>query len=160
MRSIPPRFLVLQRGAGASPGTGTVLLPHDATLAVSGEPAPRAHLLAPGGMPGFFVALSGLTAFTAIAGRLGRSVIDTRTLSVCIFRSATGLPCIFCGMTHAVVYALRGDWTLASQSNPAWWLILPSLLILAAGVITGRARIGWPIVALIVATTALRAWLS
>ncbi len=72
---------------------------------------------------------------------------------LCIFRMVTGLPCIFCGMTHAVVYAVHGQWSLASQSNPAWWLILP--LFVAA--VARPRRVGWAVVALAVMGTVVRA---
>lgn len=108
-------------------------------------------------MPRYLAALSGLTASTALAGWLGGFLIDGTAFPVCIFQAVTGRPCIFCGMSHAVVYAMRGNWTMASQANAAWWLILPMFLMLTAGVISGRARLGWPIVALVVAGTIVRA---
>ena len=107
----------------------------------------------------FPVVLAGLTTFTAIAGWLGGYVLTADSVSICIFRSLTGRPCIFCGMTHALVYAMRGNWSMASHENPAWWLILPMFLVLTAGVISGRWRLGWPLIAIAVAGTVARAWL-
>jgi hypothetical protein len=109
-------------------------------------------------MPRFFAALLGLTASTAVAGRFGGFLIDSKWFPVCIFRSVTSRPCIFCGMSHAVVYAMRGDWAMASHANPAWWLILPLFLVLTAGIMSGRSRLGWPIVIVVIAGTIVRAW--
>ena len=109
-------------------------------------------------MSRFFTALTGLTASTALAGWFALPLIDSKAFPVCIFRTLTGHPCIFCGMSHAVVYAVRGNWTMASHSNPAWWLILPASLLLAAAVISGRTRLGWPIVGIVVAASVARAW--
>jgi hypothetical protein len=106
----------------------------------------------------FLVALSGLTASTAFAGWLEGFLVDGKAFPICIFRAVTDRPCIFCGMSHAVAYAVRGNWTMASNANAAWWLILPLFLVLTAGVISGHRRLGWPIVGIIVVGTVVRAW--
>ena len=108
-------------------------------------------------MSRFIAALSGLTASTALAGWFAGPFIDSHAVSVCIFRAITGRPCIFCGMSHAVVYAMGGNWAMASHANAAWWLILPLFLVVTAGVISGRMRLGWRTVILIIAATLIRA---
>jgi hypothetical protein len=109
-------------------------------------------------VPRFLVSLSALTALTALGGLLGGSLVDSAALPVCIFRAVTGLPCIFCGMSHAVVHAVRGDWSMAAQAHQAWWLVLPLFLLLTAGIISGRKRLTGPMIVLIVAGSVLRAW--
>ncbi|MEA2163187.1 MAG: hypothetical protein QOK37_1314 [Thermoanaerobaculia bacterium] len=47
---------------------------------------------------------------------------------------------------------------MASHANPVWWLILPLVLLLTAGVLSGRSRLGWPIVFAVIAGTIVRAW--
>ncbi|MGZ4778638.1 MAG: DUF2752 domain-containing protein [Thermoanaerobaculia bacterium] len=105
----------------------------------------------------FLVALSCLTASTALAGWLGGFVVTLDDFPICIFRAVTGRPCIFCGMSHAVIFAVRGNWGMASQANGGWYVILPLFLVLTASVISGRARLGWPIVGVIVVATIVRA---
>ena len=53
-------------------------------------------------------------------------------LTVCFFRTLTGKPCPFCGLTHAFVCAMHGQWAMAFRYHPLWWLA--ALIILAAGI--------------------------
>lgn len=38
--------------------------------------------------------------------------------SLCPFMTLSGMPCPFCGLTHAVFYLFHGQWTKALESNP------------------------------------------
>jgi hypothetical protein len=55
----------------------------------------------------------------------------THGLTVCFFRTLTGSPCPFCGLTHALVFAMHGQWTMAFRYHPLWWLA--ALMVLTAG---------------------------
>ena len=72
---------------------------------------------------------------------------------VCFYRIATGHLCVFCGMTHAVAHALRGEWAAATAANPAWLPILGALALIA---VRPRRRTSWLFVGALVAATALR----
>ncbi|MCK4324161.1 MAG: DUF2752 domain-containing protein [Armatimonadetes bacterium] len=64
----------------------------------------------------------------------------------CIFRSATGLPCPFCGMTTAFVLMARGEWAAAFGIHvlgPAAYLVTWGVL-LAGGVGLVRNRRALP----------------
>lgn len=47
----------------------------------------------------------------------------------CVFRSVTGIPCPFCGMTHATLAIGRGDFAAALAHHP----LAPLVLILTFG---------------------------
>ena len=70
------------------------------------------------------IALLGGAAFLPIA-----PVPGFPNLSVCVFRSATGLPCPLCGGTRAAQAVLRGDFSRALYLNPA---ALPAVVAIAA----------------------------
>ena len=56
------------------------------------------------------------------------------TGTICVFASTTGIPCPGCGLTRAVVHALRGDLPGAFQMHPLFWLgplLLAGLPIIA-----------------------------
>jgi hypothetical protein len=38
--------------------------------------------------------------------------LSTSGLTVCFFRTVTGKPCAFCGLTHAFVCDMHGQWTI------------------------------------------------
>lgn len=92
--------------------------------------------------------------------------------SVCSFRNITGLPCVFCGLTHALASATHGEWQLASHYHPLWWvacaaIVTTSLLSLTDGLcgtdILGcisrtALRYGWPLVAGVVLFSFSRAF--
>lgn len=63
----------------------------------------------------------------------------------CLVTLATGHRCWGCGITHAVVAALRLDFRGAWQANPAVVLVLPLLVLayarFAAGVLRERRRV-------------------
>lgn len=42
--------------------------------------------------------------------------------SVCIFRTLTGRPCLFCGLSRAFAHAIHGDFNLAFSCHPLWFL--------------------------------------
>ncbi|GIU90755.1 MAG: hypothetical protein KatS3mg010_1854 [Acidimicrobiia bacterium] len=58
--------------------------------------------------------------------------------AVCPLRSTTGLPCPLCGMTRAVVAAVRGDLAGSLRFNPAGILVV--LLALAIVVLGPHLR--------------------
>jgi hypothetical protein len=49
---------------------------------------------------------------------------------LCPLRSATGIPCPFCGMTRAVVAAVQGDLGASLRYNPAGLLVLALAVVL------------------------------
>jgi hypothetical protein len=58
-------------------------------------------------------------------------------LTLCPFKLLTGHSCPGCGMGHAVVYAMRGDFAASIHSHP---LGLPLLLIWTSWLLTCAAR--------------------
>jgi hypothetical protein len=73
-----------------------------------------------------------IAAMTALG--LATAAVAAGTSPVtCPFMLATQRPCIFCGMTHALIHALGGDWHAASAANPAWLMIVAAMIIAAAG---------------------------
>lgn len=74
-----------------------------------------------------------LTLFATAWTILPAVAHSTRT--ICLFRIATGRPCVFCGLTRAFAYAAHGDFAMASAFHPYWWVFV--LLILAASTVAG-----------------------
>ena len=64
----------------------------------------------------------------AAAGMLGAAAVwpalPVHPPLACPLRSATGIPCPFCGMTRAVVAAVHGDVVTSLRFNPAGLLVL------------------------------------
>lgn len=59
----------------------------------------------------------------------------------CIFRQCTGLPCPGCGLSHACLDLLRGDWSAAFLAHAFAPIFLAGLALLAAAaVLPGRVR--------------------
>lgn len=75
----------------------------------------------------------------------------------CAFRALTGRPCIFCGMSHAVAFAVRGDLTGASASHPTWFLVLPLFAAFVGSLVTKQKRLSWAIVLVLILGTFVRA---
>lgn len=53
----------------------------------------------------------------------------------CVLHSTTGLPCPGCGLTRALMLALRGDFTGAWNMHPLFWLaplLIGAILVLLA----------------------------
>ena len=72
----------------------------------------------------------------------------------CTLRSITGLPCPGCGLTRALIAALRGDLAAALQLHPLFWLaplVLPAVLYCLAfnpALLSARwVRIAWIVLA-------------
>ena len=60
-------------------------------------------------------------------------VVDRADLSLCLFRTVTGRPCPFCGLTRAFAHAVGGNPGAAFAAHPLWWLA--SLAVVGVGVI-------------------------
>ena len=52
------------------------------------------------------------------AAALPEAALSQAPFFFCPFRTRTGLPCPFCGGTHAMQAFVRGHWALAWQYNP------------------------------------------
>jgi hypothetical protein len=48
--------------------------------------------------------------------------ICTSDYSICIFRTVTDKPCVFCGLTRAFAYAIHGDFNSALACHKFWWI--------------------------------------
>ena len=57
----------------------------------------------------------------------------------CPFRIATGVPCPFCGMTHATLALGGGHWSAALAAHPLAPLVLAGVLGALAVIAIGRA---------------------
>jgi len=76
----------------------------------------------------------------------------------CLFRAATGLPCPFCGMTHATVALGAGDLAAAHAAHPLALVVLLAtvgLLAVVAGGHADRLLRGRRPIALLVAIAAI-----
>jgi hypothetical protein len=74
----------------------------------------------------------------------------------CPYRALTGRPCIFCGMSHAVAFAERGDLASASLAHPAWYVVLPLFALFVAAMATKRATLSWALVGAFLIGTLVR----
>lgn len=64
-----------------------------------------------------------LWAAAGLAALAGLALLRTwhpgeGTLSICLFRNVTGIPCPGCGMTRAFALLARGDWRAALAMHP------------------------------------------
>lgn len=82
-------------------------------------PAPSRPLIrlraVPGGLP-LGAILTGIGAAAAVAVALLH--LDALPFSVCVFKLATGLPCLSCGSTRALGRLVHGDVAGAFAMNP------------------------------------------
>lgn len=66
-------------------------------------------------------------------------------VTVCFFKTITGKPCPFCGLTRAFSQALHGNFQKAFEFHPLWWLsvllILCAIIVLLYEGFTGNDRI-------------------
>jgi hypothetical protein len=69
-----------------------------------------------------------------------------RTVTVCSFRTRTGLPCLGCGGTRALARMSRGDWRGALAANPLGAYAGAGLWLLVAGGAAAAASGRWTFV--------------
>lgn len=66
-------------------------------------------------------------------------------VTICFFKTVTGKPCPFCGLTRAFSQALHGNFQKAFEFHPLWWLsillILCAIIVLLYEGFTGNDRI-------------------
>ena len=55
--------------------------------------------------------------------------------SFCFFRTVTGSPCPFCGLTRAFAHATHRELTLAQAAHPLW--PLAAVIVVVAGIMLG-----------------------
>lgn len=58
-----------------------------------------------------------------------RDAIGGSRWEVCLFRAATGRPCVFCGMTRALAEAAHGEWRRATSFHPLWLPAAAAILL-------------------------------
>lgn len=75
--------------------------------------------------------------------------------SLCPFMNLSGMPCPFCGLTHAVFSLFHGQWTKALESNP---LVVFSPLVVAYPVVAYDLVSGKSLVMQIVAKVIACGW--
>jgi hypothetical protein len=68
-------------------------------------------------------------AYAAVVVQAIHPVLSENGATLCPFHLITGLPCPGCGMGHALVFALRGDFAGSLRSHP---LGIPLLLLWTA----------------------------
>ncbi len=103
------------------------------------------------------LALACVAASVLAAGALLPLDAPPLALLACPFRAVTGFPCIGCGGTHALHFAVRGQFLLALSWSP-----LAALAAIAAAVHvawTALRLVGLPFAPRIEATPALR-WMA
>lgn len=83
--------------------------------------------------------------FVFVVGMLGSSHMESQVVDhglPCLFRSATGLVCPLCGMTHAIAALGAGDFAGAFAAHPLAPLIFVIALWLCASLaFKGRMRL-------------------
>ncbi|MBN1918379.1 MAG: DUF2752 domain-containing protein [Verrucomicrobia bacterium] len=72
-----------------------------------------------------------LAAFPA--AWLIRRLVGETSISPCVFRTVTGRPCPFCGLTRAFANAVECNWRAAFSAHPLWWLA--ATVVAGAGLI-------------------------
>ncbi len=86
-------------------------------------------------LAGVFVAL---LAYAAVAARAGSAAVPA--LWSCPLRALAGIPCPGCGLTRALVAALRGDLAASLRFHPLGPVVLATLAWLAWHAARGLAR--------------------
>ena len=75
--------------------------------------------------------LAALLFATLAAIWLIQPFICSSDYTICFFRTVTGKPCVFCGLTRAFAYAMHGNLDSAFACNKFWWLAALITLCLA-----------------------------
>ena len=52
--------------------------------------------------------------------------------TICFFRTVTGKPCVFCGLTRALAYASHGNFDSAFACHKFWWLAALIIIVIAS----------------------------
>ena len=79
------------------------------------------------------------------AAYLAKPWIVSTTLILCPFRAVTGRPCVFCGLTRALAYAMHGEFAEAARLHPFWWAAALLIVVLALMLLARAARPRAPI---------------
>jgi len=77
-------------------------------------------------------------AYAAVVVQAAHPILPESGPNFCPFRMLTGLPCPGCGMGHALVYALRGDFFASFSAHP---LGLPLLALWTAWLAWGALNL-------------------
>ena len=51
-----------------------------------------------------------------------RPIVGRNNITICFFRTVTGRPCPFCGLTRAFAFAIHGEFGEAFHYHPLWWV--------------------------------------
>ena len=78
-------------------------------------------------------------AYAAVVVQAVHPILPETGATFCPFRLLTGLPCPGCGMGHALVFALRGDFASSWHSHP---LGLPLFVLWTAWLGWGAFNLG------------------
>ena len=62
------------------------------------------------------------------------------SITVCFFRTITGIRCPLCGLTHAFAAAWEGRWSAAWVHHPLWWLFAAIWIAVGLLLLVGAAR--------------------
>jgi len=63
---------------------------------------------------------------------LFHSIIESSQFSLCWFKTITGKPCIFCGLTRSMSCFIRGDFGQAFHYNPFFGIAVVLILLSSA----------------------------
>jgi hypothetical protein len=62
------------------------------------------------------------------------------TITLCLFKRVTGIPCPACGTTDSITLILHGNWVGAYHTNPLGFLMLFVIIVFPIWIITDLFR--------------------
>lgn len=77
----------------------------------------------------FYFLLSGLLAGAMVLIWLNPLWLSAQGITVCVFKSVTGIPCPSCGTGRGIAYLLQGEFASAFMCNPFSFVVLPGGII-------------------------------
>lgn len=66
--------------------------------------------------------------------------VEETSITVCIFKNVTSLPCPSCGITRSVLHILHGDFQAAGLMNPLGFVAAPAFITLPVWLLTDILR--------------------
>lgn len=76
-----------------------------------------------------FVIFLSITGYTWVFWNVHQFQTHTTSLSPCLFKNITGIPCPSCGTTHSVTSIMKGNFREAMNENPLGFLVSLMLIL-------------------------------